>query len=307
MCSRCSSMRIVSSDTIPRESFCHIVCLFRAEAAAQGCGVTEQWTGLATGSQCQFGSAGLPSPRGVPARTGAPDPFFPKAAISVPLNLRPLYRPKIQLPDRPLEDSSFFVTPHPPPPPTNRPTMPLLRLRTLTRTIPGTPPCRRLTTTPLRRFPTVPGQPAPEVYTSKARPSSVHASPESDAGRSYIPRSSTASSSSSSSTPLSSTGSKPTILDAVKEEGAERFDGPARPRMRYERPKEARELPDVPSRWRHCAFSLPFPLPAFFHPSNSSLLQPSSFQTSPSRHSPSSHGPSSSCTSQTPNGSLPLF
>ena len=184
--------------------------------------------------------------------------------------------------------------------------MPLLRLRTLTRAISSTSPCRRLTTTPVRRFPTVPGQPAPEVYTSKARPSSVHASPESDVGRSYIPRSSTSSSSSSASTPVSSTGSKSTILDAVKEEGAERFDGPARPRMRYERPKEARELPDVPTRWRYCAFV--FLLPSADSLANNCVVSSYNahlFQTSPSRHSQSSYGLSSSSTSQTPNDSLP--
>lgn len=37
---------------------------------------------------------------------------------------------------------------------------------------------------------------------------------------------------------------------------AEVFGGPARPRLRYERPKEARELPEVTSRWKYCK---PFP------------------------------------------------
>ncbi|KAI5449340.1 cytochrome oxidase assembly protein 1 [Naganishia albida] len=115
------------------------------------------------------------------------------------------------------------------------------RLPTLTRPLYTS---RAFTTSPLRRFPDADPAAAGkgETFSAKARPTSNHVSPEHDAGRSYIPPS-----------PAASFGAVAKEL-ADKRGGKERvemFAEPARLRMRYERPKEARELPDVTSRWKY--------------------------------------------------------
>jgi cytochrome c oxidase assembly factor 1 len=88
-----------------------------------------------------------------------------------------------------------------------------------------------------------------ETFNAKARPTSVHASPDSTEGRAYIPPSSRLNTS--------------TVKKALEQSGVEeRFTGPARLRNRYERPKEARDLPGDTSRWRYCTSPHPHPLSA---------------------------------------------
>lgn len=117
----------------------------------------------------------------------------------------------------------------------------------------GTTSLRRsIGTSSVCRFPQVTPTPTPETFSKKARPTSVHASPDSAEGRAYIPPSNPVKASSA-------------VEKAVRESAGkaeeERFTGPARLRSRYERPKEARDLPGDISRWRYCAS--PYPLQPF--------------------------------------------
>lgn len=173
-------------------------------------------------------------------------------------------------------------------------TMNVLRHRSLRASVLTGPFRRTISSTPLRRFPDP--APTPETFSSKARPTSVHASPESSAGRSYIP-------------PSTSTATSSAVREALKQGAVEEsFAGPARPRLRYERPKEARPLPDDPSRWRYCTFS---PASTFLPLSPLTILSPlltelfRTRQTSPSLRSQSPYGPFSSFTSPTPKGCRP--
>lgn len=118
------------------------------------------------------------------------------------------------------------------------------RLPTLTRHL--CVPSRGLASSALRWFPDADAANKGETFSSKARPTSQHPSPELDAGRSYIPPS-----------PTFGAGAKDLAdkrsgLGAVEKGRVETFAEPARLRMRYERPKEARELPEVTSRWKYC-------------------------------------------------------
>lgn len=71
----------------------------------------------------------------------------------------------------------------------------------------------------------------PTVFDSKAQPTSRHATPEEQ--RKYI---------------AGDRRARPATLPLHRAQ-EEAFDGPSRPRMMYERPKEARELPQLKSRW----------------------------------------------------------
>lgn len=170
------------------------------------------------------------------------------------------------------------------------------RLPALTRRIPS----RGFVSSALRRFPDADAANKGETFSSKARPTSQHPSPELDAGRSYIPPSPTF------GAVAKQLADKRSGLGGVEKGKVETFDSPARLRMRYDRPKEARELPDDTSRWKYCellytlssplcssSFSLPrFPLfrrPVTLIP----FLLP---QTSPPQRSPQHYGPSSSST-----------
>lgn len=85
-------------------------------------------------------------------------------------------------------------------------------------------------------------------------------------------------------------------MEEEEEEGAgveERFTGPARPRLRYERPKEARDLPGDVSRWRYCTSLHPLS-PLSSASTNLHYLVFRNAQISPSRYSQS---PSGRCSS----------
>ncbi|KAJ9092270.1 hypothetical protein QFC21_006912 [Naganishia friedmannii] len=102
---------------------------------------------------------------------------------------------------------------------------------------------RSLTLSAIRRFPTPPTattEPAGETFSSKSQPSHNHLSPEAE--RAYI----------GAQKVVNGGGKVAAAVNAARDGRVEAFDGPARPRMRYNRPKEARVLPEVKSRWKYC-------------------------------------------------------
>ncbi|KAJ9112223.1 hypothetical protein QFC22_006307 [Naganishia vaughanmartiniae] len=114
--------------------------------------------------------------------------------------------------------------------------------RTLIRAQPLT--TRPFANSAVHRFPSPPVATASETFSSKSQPTRNHLSPEAE--RAYLAGSHKVVAAVNAARDVSESSSG----------RVEAFDGPARPRMRYDRPKEARELPDVKSRWKYSTLAL---------------------------------------------------